>query len=155
MVRATARGGKRAARYGVLWRMELTFEPQTPANAPSIYELAGGEAVFFRLVKRFYEGVATDPVLRPLYPEDMSDAERKTALFLIQFCGGPATYSAQQGHPRLRMRHYPFAIGQNERDAWVTHMGRAVDSEIENADVRAYLHQYFERTATFLINKTE
>ena len=135
--------------------MKLTFEPQTPENAPSIYELAGGEAAFFRLVRRFYQGVADDPILRPLYPEDLSEAERNTALFLIQFCGGPATYSAQKGHPRLRMRHYPFAIGQKERDAWVLHMGRAVDSEIENEAVRAYLHQYFERTATFLINRPE
>ena len=132
--------------------MQLTFEPQTPENAPSIYELAGGEAAFFRLVENFYAGVATDPILRPLYPEDMSEAERNTALFLIQFCGGPATYSAQKGHPRLRMRHYPFAIGQKERDAWVFHMNRAVESEIENPDVRAYLHRYFEKTATFLIN---
>ncbi|PQV64117.1 hemoglobin [Abditibacterium utsteinense] len=132
--------------------MKLTFEPQTPENQPSIYELAGGEAAFFRLVQRFYQGVAEDPILRPLYPEDMSEAERNTALFLIQFCGGPATYSAQKGHPRLRMRHYPFAIGKKERDAWVFHMNRAVESEIENEAVRAYLHQYFERTATFLIN---
>jgi hemoglobin len=135
--------------------MQLTFEPQKPDDVPSIYELAGGEKAFFRLVKRFYEGVETDAVLRSLYPEDLSEAERNTALFLIQFCGGPATYSAGRGHPRLRMRHYAFAIGQKERDAWVLHMGRAVDSEIENADVRAYLHQYFEKTATFLINKPE
>lgn len=135
--------------------MNLSFEPQTPDDAPSIYELAGGEAAFFRLVQRFYEGVANDAVLRPLYPDDLSEAERNTALFLIQFCGGPATYSAQKGHPRLRMRHYPFAIGQKERDAWVFQMNRAVESEIENEAVRAYLHQYFERTATFLINRPE
>ncbi len=135
--------------------MKLTFEPQSPDEAPSIYALAGGEAAFFRLVKHFYAGVAGDPILRPLYPDDMSEAERNTALFLIQFCGGPATYSAQKGHPRLRMRHYPFAIGQKERDAWVLHMGRAVDSEIEHAEVRAFLHNYFEKTATFLINKAE
>ena len=135
--------------------MQLTFEPQKPDDAPSFFELAGGEEAFFRLVKRFYEGVDKDPVLRPLYPEDLSEAERNTALFLIQFCGGPATYSAGRGHPRLRMRHYPFAIGQKERDAWVLHMGRAVDSEIAHDGVRAYLHQYFEKTATFLINKPE
>ncbi len=135
--------------------MNLSFGPQKPTDAPSIYEMAGGEDAFFRLVKRFYEGVASDPVLRPLYPEDLSDSEKYTALFLIQFCGGPATYSAQKGHPRLRMRHYPFAIGQKERDAWVSLMNRAVESEIENADVRAYLHQYFERTATFLMNRSE
>lgn len=132
--------------------MKLSFEPQTPDGAPSIFQLAGGEEAFFRLVNHFYQGVARDPILRPLYPEDMSEAERNTALFLIQFCGGPATYSAQKGHPRLRMRHYPFAIGQKERDAWVFHMNRAVENEIENADVRAYLKGYFEKTATFLIN---
>jgi hemoglobin len=120
----------------------------------TVYELAGGQEAFFRLVERFYEGVATDPTLRPLYPEDLSQSIHYTALFLIQFCGGPATYSAEKGHPRLRMRHLPFAIGPKERDAWVLHMRNAVESEIENPAVRDYLNQYFERTATFLMNKS-
>lgn len=121
----------------------------------SIYDLAGGEEAFFRLVKRFYEGVATDPVLSPMYPEDLTQSIHYTALFLVQFCGGPTTYSNEKGHPRLRMRHLPFAIGQKERDAWVFHMKNAVESEIENPAVREYLNQYFERTATFLMNKAE
>ncbi|RYG59866.1 globin, partial [bacterium] len=121
----------------------------------NVYELAGGEEAFFRLVKRFYEGVETDPVLRPLYPADLTPSIHYTALFLIQYCGGPGTYSAQKGHPRLRMRHMPFAIGQKERDAWVFHMKNAVQSEIENPAVRDYLNQYFERTATFLMNRSE
>ncbi|HEX9997675.1 MAG TPA: globin [Abditibacterium sp.] len=120
---------------------------------PSIYELAGGESTFFRLVHRFYEGVATDPVLRPLYPENLSESEHFTALFLIQFCGGPATYSQQRGHPRLRMRHLPFSIGQKERDAWVFHMKNAVESEIENPGVREYLNDYFDKTATWMMNR--
>ena len=122
---------------------------------PTIYELAGGEEAFFRLVHKFYESVATDAILRPLYPEKLEESERFTALFLIQFCGGPATYSAQKGHPRLRMRHLPFSIGQKERDAWVFHMRNAVESEIENPGVRQYLNDYFEKTATWMMNKAE
>jgi hemoglobin len=120
----------------------------------TVYQLAGGEEAFFRLVHRFYEGVAGDPVLRPLYPEDLTHSEHYTALFLIQFCGGPAAYSQQKGHPRLRMRHLPFSIGQPERDAWVFHMRNAVESEIENPAVRNYLNDYFERTATFMMNRS-
>ena len=118
----------------------------------SIYELAGGEEAFFRLVHSFYEGVAHDPILRPLYPEDLSESEHYTALFLIQFCGGPGRYSQEKGHPRLRMRHLPFVIGVAERDAWVAQMRRAVESEIENPKVREYLNNYFEKTATWMIN---
>ena len=95
----------------------------------SVYELAGGEPVFRLLVQRFYARVADDPVLRPVYPEeDLSGATERLTLFLIQYWGGPTTYSAQRGHPRLRMRHQRFAIGPAERDAWLGHMTAAVDS---------------------------
>jgi hemoglobin len=83
----------------------------TPLNR-SIYELAGGEAAFKLLVDRFYQGVAGDPVLRPLYPaEDLSGPAERLTMFLVQYWGGPATYSQRRGHPRLRLRHQPFAIG--------------------------------------------
>lgn len=121
----------------------------------TIYELAGGQEAFFRLASRFYEGVANDPVLRPLYPADLKESAWWTALFLIQYCGGPGDYSAQRGHPRLRMRHLPFKIGQRERDAWVFHMRNAVEAEIANPDVRQFLNDYFERTATFMMNSDE
>ena len=95
----------------------------------SLYELAGGEPAFRTLVERFYARVAGDPVLRRVYPdEDLSGATERLTLFLIQYWGGPSTYSEQRGHPRLRMRHQPFAIGRAERDAWLEHMTAAVES---------------------------
>jgi hemoglobin len=95
----------------------------------SVFEAAGGEPTFRRLVERFYAGVASDPVLRPVYPEaDLSGAADRLAMFLIQYWGGPHTYSVERGHPRLRMRHQPFAIGLREREAWLRHMTEAVNS---------------------------
>ena len=111
----------------------------------SLYELAGGEPTFRLLVQRFYARVATDPILRRVYPEeDLSGATERLALFLIQYWGGPSTYSDQRGHPRLRMRHAPFAIGQPERDAWLVHMTAAVDSLGLAPQVRQALVDYFE-----------
>lgn len=118
----------------------------------TIFELAGGESAFHRLAQRFYAGVALDQTLRPMYPDDLNESAHFLALFLIQYCGGPATYSQQKGHPRLRMRHLPFTVGQKERDAWVFHMDAALDTEIENPQAREFLRQYFERTATFMMN---
>src|SRR4051812_28363900 len=95
----------------------------------TFYEAVGGKEVFDRLVSRFYAGVAEDPVLRPLYPEqDLGPAAERLRMFLVQYWGGPRTYSEQRGHPRLRMRHAPFAIGERERDAWLHRMRVAVDS---------------------------
>ena len=94
----------------------------------SFYEAVGGEETFRRLVRRFYEEVAADPVLRPVYPsKDLGPAEEHLRLFLIQYWGGPATYNELRGHPRLRMRHVHFAIGEAERDAWLRHMRAALD----------------------------
>ena len=101
------------------------------AGTPSIgnvYDAAGGAETFKLLVERFYSRVATDALLRPLYPEeDLASATERLTLFLIQYWGGPSTYNEKRGHPRLRMRHQPFAIGQAERDAWLGHMTAAVD----------------------------
>lgn len=120
----------------------------------SVYDLAGGEPTFRSLVQRFYAAVATDPVLRPVYPEeDLSGAAERLTLFLIQYWGGPSTYSEQRGHPRLRMRHHPFAIGQRERDAWLRHMTAAVDSLPLTAGVRKALLDYFEAASTAMINQ--
>ncbi|MBX6391680.1 MAG: globin [Frankia sp.] len=103
--------------------------PSPAQPTESFFEAVGGEETFRRLVARFYEGVANDPLLRPLYPEeDLSGAEERLRLFLIQYWGGPSTYSQRRGHPRLRMRHMPFAIGPAERDAWLAHMRAALDS---------------------------
>ena len=101
---------------------------------------------------RFYAGVEQDETLRPLYPESLQDSKRHLALFLMQYFGGPSTYSEERGHPRLRMRHLPFVIGQRERDAWMTHMRAAVEVEQLPEAVRDVLLDYFDRAATFLIN---
>ena len=119
----------------------------------SVYELAGGEPAFRTLVSRFYAGVAGDPVLRPVYPEeDLTGATERLTLFLIQYFGGPETYSEHRGHPRLRMRHHPFVIGQAERDAWLRHMTAAVESLDLAPAVRKALLDYFEVASTAMIN---
>ena|SRR5579872_2952881 len=120
----------------------------------NLFQLAGGEPVFRKLVERFYSGVAADPILRAVYPEeDLSGATERLTLFLIQYWGGPSTYSEQRGHPRLRMRHAPFAIGQPERDAWLRHMTAAVDSLTLAPQVRKALLDYFEMASTAMINQ--
>lgn len=120
----------------------------------SVYEAAGGYETFKTLVERFYAGVASDPFLRPIYPEaDLAGATERLTLFLIQYWGGPDTYSARRGHPRLRLRHQPFAIGQAERDAWLGHMASAVESIDVSPEVRKALLDYFETTSTAMINQ--
>ncbi len=119
----------------------------------SLYERVGGDTFFFTLVDRFYQGVEADNLLRPLYPEDLEPPRRRLALFLIQYWGGPHTYNAERGHPRLRMRHLPFPIGSDEREAWLRHMRTAVnDSDASVTDVRALL-EYFETAASALMNQ--
>ena len=122
----------------------------------ALYDRVGGEQFFVDLVDRFYLGVAGDPLLRPLYPDDLTESSRHLALFLVQYWGGPATYSEERGHPRLRMRHAPFVIGPAERDAWLRHMLAALDAlraearigEADAAELRAYL----EMAAFQLVN---
>lgn len=119
----------------------------------SVYERVGGQAFFNALVDRFYEGVETDAALRPLYPDDLEPGKQALALFLGQYWGGPTTYSDERGHPRLRMRHFPFRIGQAEHDAWLHHMtaalGRAeLDDELDTA-----MRDYFTMAAAHLINQ--
>ncbi len=125
------------------------------AEAPTanVFEAAGGEPAFRELVGRFYARVATDPILRAVYPEeDLSGATERLTLFLIQYWGGPDTYSQQRGHPRLRLRHQPFAIGQRERDAWLGQMTAAVDSLDLTPGVRKALLDYFDAASTAMIN---
>jgi hemoglobin len=120
----------------------------------SMYELTGGEPTLRLLVERFYSRVAEDELLRPIYPEeDLSGATERLTLFLVQYWGGPTTYSEQRGHPRLRMRHHPFAIGPRERDAWLGHMTAAVDSLDLAPPVRSALLDYFETASTAMINR--
>jgi hemoglobin len=125
----------------------------TETPAATFFDLVGGEPTFRRLVAEFYAGVAGDPVLRPLYPQaDLRPAADRLALFLMQYWGGPNTYSAQRGHPRLRMRHAPFRVGPAERDAWLHHMRRAVDSLDLSAEHARTLWDYLERAAYFMVN---
>lgn len=119
----------------------------------SVYEAAGGEETFRTLVERFYARVAVDPILRAVYPEeDLSGAAERLTLFLIQYWGGPNTYSERRGHPRLRMRHQPFVIGTRERDAWLGQMTAAVDSMELAPGVRKALLDYFDVASTAMIN---
>ena len=120
----------------------------------NVYEAAGGEETFRLLVGRFYARVAVDPVLRPLYPdEDLANATEHLTLFLIQYWGGPSTYNEIRGHPRLRMRHQPFAIGPAERDAWFGHMKAAVESLDVVPAVRKAMNDYFEAASMAMINQ--
>jgi hemoglobin len=112
----------------------------------------GGEPFFVDLVARFYGAVAADPVLRPLYPEDLGPPAARLTAFLVQYWGGPTTYSEQRGHPRLRMRHAPFAVGVAERDAWWHHMAAAVRTSGAGPAEQAELLAYIERAADSLVN---
>jgi hemoglobin len=125
------------------------------SQSDSLYARVGGDAFFAALVERFYGGVADDPLLRPLYPTDLEPPKRRLALFLAQYWGGPSTYSAERGHPRLRMRHVRFQIGQPERDAWLEHMAQAVEvSDAAPPDKQALMN-YFLTAATSLINQPD
>lgn len=119
----------------------------------NFYDAVGGEPTFRRIVGRFYQLVREDAVLRPLYPdEDLTSAEEHLRMFLIQYWGGPRTYSEQRGHPRLRMRHAPFRIGPTERDAWLRCMRIAVDEAGLDDAHRRVLWQYLETAAHSMLN---
>lgn len=120
----------------------------------SLYDAVGGAETFRRLVSRFYQGVAEDPELRAVYPSrDLGPAEEHLRLFLIQYWGGPATYNEQRGHPRLRMRHVHFAIGEAERDAWLRHMRAALDELALDETRDAQLWDYLVLAAHSLVNQ--
>ena len=123
------------------------------AAPENFYEAVGGEETFRTVVGRFYELVRSDELLRPLYPEDdLGPAEERLRMFLMQYWGGPRTYSAQRGHPRLRMRHAPFRIGLAERDAWLRCMRTAVDEADLGEAHRAVLWDYLEMAANSMVN---
>ncbi|HEX7356039.1 MAG TPA: globin [Mycobacteriales bacterium] len=120
----------------------------------SLYDRAGGEEAFRRLVHRFYAGVREDALLLRLYPvDDLDGAEQRLRMFLVQYWGGPTTYSETRGHPRLRMRHVGFHIGPEARDAWLRRMDAAIDGCGFDEDVRAELHAYFHGAAHSLQNQ--
>jgi hemoglobin len=126
----------------------IAFNPQ----AGTLYEQVGGDPTFRRLVDTFYARVERDALLRPMFPEDLGPGREYQFLFLTQYWGGPPRYESQRGHPRLRMRHAPFKIGQAERDAWLGHMLAAIDEVGIPEPARGQLREYFENGATFMIN---
>jgi hemoglobin len=120
----------------------------------TIYEQVGGEPFFTKLVDAFYDVVVADEVLRPMYPEDLTESRRHLALFLAQYWGGPSTYMDERGHPRLRMRHVPFHINKRARDAWLDAMNAALDSVRDGLTDEQYteMHDYFDMAAHQLRN---
>jgi hemoglobin len=141
--------GRRAAHDVVARRL---VDVQAPT---SVFEAAGGMPFFEALVDRFYDGVTADPVLIRLYPDadDLSGARRRLTLFLAQYWGGPSLYVEERGHPRLRMRHAPFAIGPEERDRWLGHMRAALDELSPAPAVRAAFEQYLDMAAEAMRNR--
>ncbi|WP_433662813.1 globin [Nocardia sp. CA-128927] len=135
---------------------EQTAAASAEQATASFYEAVGGAETFRRIVAAFYREVATDEVLRPLYPEeDLGPAERRLRMFLEQYWGGPRTYGEERGHPRLRMRHNPFTIGPLERDAWLRCMRIAVaeiEPELLDDEHRKALLDYLEMAANSLMN---
>ncbi len=124
-----------------------------PEAEPTFYDAVGGAATFRRLVHTFYRGVAEDPDLRALYPEtDLTGAEDRLRMFLEQYWGGPRTYSEQRGHPRLRMRHAPFAVDKAAHDAWLRHMRGAVDELDLHPDAEKLLWDYLVMAAGSMVN---
>jgi hemoglobin len=125
----------------------------SPETLSTFYDAVGGHPTFVALAKRFYEGVAADPPLRAIYPEeDLGPAELRFRGFLEQYWGGPTTYSQERGHPRLRMRHAPFPVTPALRDRWLTHMRDAVDSLDITPAQRQELWSYMERAAYSMVN---
>jgi hemoglobin len=121
----------------------------------TLYDAVGGMPFFEALVDRFYDGVASDPVLLAVYPDplDLAPARRRLTLFLAQYWGGPTTYSEERGHPRLRMRHAPFSIGPLERDRWLVHMRAAVETLAPDEPVRRALLDYLDMAAEGMRNR--
>ena len=127
----------------------------TSENDRSIYEIVGGE-FFVKLVDAFYDGVERDEVLLRLYPEgsDTVGARRRLALFLAQYWGGPDDYMQERGHPRLRMRHFDYSIGELERDHWLMHMVAAIESVITDVD-ESYREHVTIELAQYMVNAAE
>ncbi len=127
----------------------------SPAQEQTFYEEIGGLPVIEQIVSRCYAGVATDPVLAPMYPpEDLADgsAARRLALFLAQYWGGPSTYSQERGHPRLRMRHAPFTVNTEAAEHWLTHFRAGLDEVALTPEQDAKFWGYVTYAAQFMLN---
>jgi hemoglobin len=121
----------------------------------TVFDVVGGTPFFVALVDRFYENVAADPLLRPMYPDDLAGPKARLAAFLVQYWGGPTHYSDARGHPRLRMRHAPYRVDTPARDAWFAHMRAAVEATEVDTRVQDLLLDYFTQSATAMINTVD
>jgi hemoglobin len=128
-------------------------DPVPDVSETTLYERIGGAATFRALVEAFYSGVEHDPILRPMFPADLTEGKRWQFLFLSQYFGGPADYNAERGHPRLRMRHFPFPIDERAAAAWLAHMLAAIDAVGIAEPDRTEMRTYFQNGAAFLINQ--
>lgn len=125
-------------------------------SEPTFYDEIGGHETVARIVEVFYEEVAEDPLLRPLYPdEDLAPAAARLTMFLVQYWGGPTTYSAQRGHPRLRIRHAPFAVTEEARDRWLQHFRAGLDAAALTPEQDARFWEYVTHAANFLVNSPD
>ncbi len=139
--------------------MSDAFQPSTRASGETstFYRRVGGRETFEKIVRLFYEGVATDEVLLPMYPEqpDLEGAIQRLTGFLEQYWGGPEAYSQKRGHPRLRMRHQAFKVNPDARDRWLGHMRAALDQVKLSPLDDETLWNYLERAAHLLVNTFE
>ncbi len=127
--------------------------PAGGEDTPTFYDAVGGEETFRRLVHHFYTGVREDPVLLPLYPpEELDEAEERLRMFLVQYWGGPRTYSFERGHPRLRMRHAHFPIDRAASERWLAHMRASLDEQALPEELDTLLRDYFDAAAPAMIN---
>lgn len=133
----------------------MSSTPEAPGGQ-TFYDEIGGYPTIAKIVDRFYEGVATDEVLRPLYPEeDLGPAAERFTLFLAQYWGGPTTYSDNRGHPRLRMRHAPFAVTPLARDHWLEHFRAGLDEANLTPEQDAKFWDYVTHAAQFMVNSLD
>jgi hemoglobin len=126
------------------------------STAQTFYDEIGGMPTIAKIVDRFYEGVATDELMRPMYPEeDLAPAAERLTLFLAQYWGGPTTYSETRGHPRLRMRHAPFAVTPAAKDHWLKHFSDGLDAVDLTPEQRAKFWDYATHAAQFMVNSLQ
>jgi hemoglobin len=121
----------------------------------TIFDAVGGAPWFEEMIDRFYDAVETDPLIRPMYPDDLTESRDHMVKFLSQYWGGPTTYSEERGHPRLRMRHAPFVIAGAEKEAWLRHMLAAVRAGDLHPEIEQRMVEYFETAATHMVNAGE
>ena len=128
----------------------------TQDGEQGFYDAIGGAETIERVVHRFYQGVASDPLLRSIYPEDdLGPAEERFRLFLVQYWGGPTTYSEARGHPRLRMRHAPFAVTPAAKERWLVHFREGLDSVDLTPEQDTQFWEYVTHAAQFMVNSFE